>query len=209
MKILTSWDDGKKEDLRMAELLEKYEMEAIFFIPTIGCELSVDEIEELSHKFTIGGHTTSHPQDIKRLSDEDAYYDIRDNKEWLEEVINGDVKWFCYPRGRYNEKTIEIVKDLGFDYARTTLVGNTDKCENDYRIHPTVHVAKKRKEYNGQKWLSYALEQYKLAKNKENSYYHIWGHSWEVDQQCLWKELEELFKHIYGDQNKRSNNNTS
>ena len=209
MKIITSWDDGNKLDLRIAELLLKYELRGIFFIPTIGCELSVDEIEKLSLNFQIGGHTTSHPQDIKMLSDEDAMYDIRDNKEWLEEIINNDIQWFCYPRGRYNESTIEIIKDLGFLYARTTLVGNTDICENDYRIHPSVHVAKHRKEYKGTPWLEYAIKQYKIAKNKDNSYYHIWGHSWEIESQNLWEELEELFKFIYGDQNNRSNNHTS
>lgn len=196
MDILTSWDDGRKEDLRMVELLDKYKMKGIFFIPTIGCELSVDEIKEISYRHIMGGHTTSHPQDIKRLSDEDAYYDIRDNKEWLEEITEKEVVWFCYPRGRYNEKTIEIVKDLGFKYARTTLVGNTDVCENNYRLHPSVHVAKNRKEYKGQEWLEFAIEQYKIAKNKENSYYHIWGHSWEIEEQGLWGELEELFKYI-------------
>ncbi len=201
MKILTSWDDGTKEDLRVVELLKKYKLKGIFFIPTIPTELTTYEIAELSGYFDIGGHTTSHPQDIKKLSESDAKAEIMDNKGWLEDIIGRKIEWFCYPRGRYNEKTIEILKDIGYSYARTALVGNSDKCDNMYRIHPTVHVHKSRKEYEGKKWLDYAVEQYRMAKQKQESYYHIWGHSWEIENQNLWVELEQLFEHIYGNEN--------
>lgn len=209
MKIITSWDDGSSYDLRIARLLQKYDLDGMFFIPTILCELTIDEIKKLSYNFDIGGHSTSHPQDIKRLSDEDAKADILDNKEWLENITGKELEWFCYPRGRYNERTIQILKDVGYKYARTTWVGNTDRCDNVFRIHPSVHVAKGRNEYKGQKWLEYAIEQYKIAKNKENSYYHIWGHGWEISEQNLWGELEQLFKYIYEDKNKRNHDNTS
>lgn len=202
MKILTSWDDGSKLDMKIADLLIKYELKGIFFIPTIPCELSIDEIKQLSYNFDIGGHTTSHPSDIKILTDKLVREEVGDNKDWLESIIGKKIEWFCYPKGRYNEKTIEIIKEVGFKYARTTFVGNTDECENHYRIHPSVHVHRSRTEYDGKPWLHYAIEQYKIAKNKENSYYHIWGHSWEVEKQSLWGELEELFIYIKNDRNK-------
>ena len=209
MKILTSWDDGSKHDLRIAHLLRKYKLPGIFFLPNVGLELSIDEIEELSHSFDIGGHTTSHPADLKVFSDEQVKQDNEVNKLWLEDIVGKELEWFCYPRGRYNEIIIGIVKDLGFKYARTTLVGNFAKCENQFRIHPTVHVHSNRKEYGKTSWLNFALEYYKLAQNEENSYYHIWGHSWEIEEQELWLDLEKLFIYIHGDQDKRSDDNTS
>ena len=55
----TSWDDGVESDFRMADLLEKYQLPGIFFIPTI-TELKEEDIKRLSQRFDIGGHSTSH-----------------------------------------------------------------------------------------------------------------------------------------------------
>ena len=198
MKILTSWDDGCAEDFKMAELLKKYELPGIFFIPTVTL-LTVEEIKNLSHTYDIGGHTTTHPADMKLLSDRAAYNEVHDNKIWLEEVIGKEVEWFCYPKGRYNQNTIEQVKKAGFKYARTTDIGNVLPCE-PYRIRPAAHAYHRRKENEGVHWVTKAMQLYTLAKNSENSYYHIWGHSWEVEGLGLWDELEELFKFIHADQ---------
>ena len=210
MRIITSWDDGHKLDMKVGELLIKYElMDSIFFIPTIPNQLSIDDIKELSCYFEIGGHTTSHVPDMKKLTNMEAHHEILDNKDWLEDIIGTELEWFCYPRGRYNYKTIEVVKASGYKYARTTWVGHNQNDNDPYRIHPTVHVHRSRKEYGHKNWLAYAIEQYTIAKNKENSYYHIWGHSWEIEEQQLWGELEQLFKHIYGDKDNRGYNHSS
>ena len=206
MEVITSWDDGSLQDLKMAQLLKKYELPAIFFIPTV-CELSEKQIKELSEDFEIGGHTTTHPHDLKRLSDKDVYNEIKDNKDWLEGIIGKNVAWFCYPRGRYTDNTIVQIKMAGFKYARTTNIGHIGHSEH-YRVHTAVHVHPNRKEFIGQSFFQYALKQYRMAISNDNSYYHIWGHSWEVEKYDLWEDLERLFKLMYEYRNKRSYNNS-
>ena len=74
MRIETSWDDGHELDLRLADLLRKYKLPATFYINTVseekreGKDLSEDDIVSLAKDFEIGGHTVSHPPDMKALS---------------------------------------------------------------------------------------------------------------------------------------------
>lgn len=197
---ITSWDDGCVFDNKIVALLEKYNLPGIFYIPN-NCQLAEEqsldslEIKELSKKFEIGGHTFSHPMDMKLLDEVMLEIEIGQNKRWLERLIDKEITSFCYPRGRYNEQVIEKLIDLDFKEARTTLVLNTDVPQDNFRTAPTIHVYPNRQEYEGRNWLQLAKEKFDEAKKKDG-YYHVWGHSWEVEKFGLWKELEELFKYI-------------
>lgn len=193
--IITSWDDGSIYDLKIAILLKKYNLQGTFFIPS-NCELSDAQIKELSRDFELGGHTVTHPTDLKKLSGELLSNELEFNKELLEDISNKEVDYFCYPRGRYNEDTIEALKKAGFKRARTTLVGYIDKQEDLFRIKTSIHVYPDRKEYHRISWVEVANELWEKALNTENSQFHIWGHSWEIEKLGLWKELDLLFKKI-------------
>ena len=201
MEIVTSWDDGAKEDVRIAELLRKYELPGIFFIANVTNQLTEAEIRAIADDFELGGHTMSHPHDIKLLKPWEAEEDIRYNKDWLEDIGQKELEWFCYPRGRYNGETIDAVKNCGFTKARTTIVNEITLGDDMFRIPTAIHAYRHRKEYRGRDWVHHAIQLYDLAKNTQNSYYHIWGHSWEIEQQGSWSELERLLAHIYNDKN--------
>ena len=121
------------------------------------------------------------------------------NKKWLEKIIGREVMKFCYPGGRYNEETIQALKMTGFKYARTAVVMNTEKPKDPFRVATTVHVRPYRKEYKGRKWYEVATELYKKAIGKKNGYFHLWGHSWEIEEFNIWGELEKFFKKISKD----------
>jgi len=194
MEIKTSWDDGKLLDLKLIDLLEKYEMPATFYIPN-DCELSNQEIYELSLKFEVGGHTVNHPQDLKKLSDHELFFEITSNKDYLEKIIEKKIYKFCYPRGRYDKRVIKAVKDADYLEARTTKVFKLLKPKNPYETGTTIHVFQ-RPEYQGVDWLKLAKEYFFLAKQANDSIYHLWGHSSEVNKNKNWDKLEELFKFI-------------
>lgn len=195
MNFITSWDDGSIEDLRLSQLLEKYKIPGIFYIPT-NCELlAIDIIYINTLGFTIGGHCKTHPDDLKRLSSKDQFDEIYNNKIYLEEKLGHEINSFCYPSGRYNEITIKNVKLAGFKSARTTLVGNIKEPEDKFRIKTSIHVHPNRKEYNGEQWYEVAKRLLDKAV-KEDGYFHLWGHSWELTKFDLWNELEEFFKYI-------------
>ena len=200
IKLITSWDDGSVNDFKLAELLKKYNIPAVFFIPSV---CNIDEgigekgIIELSKYFEIGGHTENHPTDMKNLSYHEQLEEIVANKEYLEDLCCYKLRWYCHPRGRYNEDTINALREAGFKHARTTIIGETSNIfEYNYKINTTIHIFN-RDEYNGKNWFEYAKEIIeKVDKENSDQYIHIWGHSWEVELNDYWNKLEELFKWI-------------
>ena len=68
---------------------------------------------------TIGAHTCSHPH-LSRLSFDEQRREIEDCKTDLEKIIGKSVRHFAYPYGDYNQETLQIVRDIGFETAVTT-----------------------------------------------------------------------------------------
>lgn len=185
IKIITSsWDDGTDMDIRLSQLLLEYQIPATFYIPT-NCQLSPIEIKELARNFGIGGHTASHPEDIKKLNDKDAYWEIASNKEWLQEMIGRQIKYFAYPSGRYDDRIVKLVKKADYKFARTTNIGNCRMPADNLRIDTTMHIHPKND------WFIFCSE---ILSDPLCEYFHIWGHSAEINKYNLWNSLEKLFQ---------------
>lgn len=194
LKILTSWDDGTIEDEQTLRLLEYYDVCGIFFIPNV-CEWSNEFIREVSKKFEIGGHTVSHPEDLKRLSPENQKIEIEENKEWLEEVIGKRIRWFAYPSGRYKpDTTCPIVQRAGYKFARTTVVGSIEMPKVfDFRVNTTAQIGNNtRKEYEN--WFEYVKSLMNIL-DGEDRLIHIWGHSKDLNSESA-KEFIDLLELI-------------
>ncbi len=198
-KILTSWDDYCEENYRIAELLKKYKLPGIFFIDLRNPKQAEKQIKELATMgFEMGAHTINHPSDLKLLSDDLLMIEIKDCRKRLRKIVNQKVEWFCYPRGRYDFRVIDAVKEAGYKWARTTKVLNTDFPKNPFEVKTTIHLGYDRDEYFGTDWLEMALDSFDIAINKKNGYYHIWGHGWEIEKYNQWEKLEKLFNYLSG-----------
>jgi len=200
LEVIFSFDDGHKLDLKVAELLKAYKMPGIFFIPNT-CQLTEEEISSIAKDFEIGGHTYSHPEDIKRLPQELIEIEVGDNKDWLENFTNYKLRWFAYPSGRHNEIVRQVVKDAGFKFARTTLVNCSKQLseQDPFKIETTIHFRDDRKEYYGRTWLNQARDFINTAitENKKVNYlFHFFGHSLEIEKNNSWDELEILLKDL-------------
>jgi len=198
-KFITSWDDYCLENIKLAEVLKKYNLPAIFFIELSKKEAK-EQIKYLSDLgFEIGSHTINHPQDLKKLAlegnFEKLYYEIDDSKKILELLTEKTIEWFCYPRGRYNDVIKDVVETFGYKYARTTKVLNIEHPDDLYEIETSIHVYPNRKEYGGKKWIDIAFKLFDEA-YKNNGYFHLWGHAWEIEKFGLWDELEWFLKYV-------------
>lgn len=189
----TSWDDCGKFDDRLVLLLMKYKMPATFYAP-INCQMGMNWVSEISNSFEVGCHTVTHPEDLKRVPQPFLDYEIKSAKEMLETAINKKVHKFCYPGGKFNDVVAHVVKEAGFSEARTVTVLKTDKGSDPMRIPTTIHIYNRR-EYNGRDWYDLAIEMYDKAKT-ENSYFHIWGHSFELEKYDYWNKLETFFQYV-------------
>jgi len=162
---------------------------ATFYLPVI-CDLSDSQMRYIAENAKVGGHTLSH-QYLTETDLENAENEIKMGKERLEEIIGKEVKSFCYPRGRYNDRIKKLVRDAGFEEARTTRVLWTE-VDDPYEKHTTIHVYP-RSEYNGRDWFEVACEKLEHVQ-KNGGIFHIWGHSWEIDKFNQWDKFEAFLK---------------
>lgn len=66
----------------------------------------------------IGAHTCTHPR-LSLLSRKEAKEEIFSGKKKLEDRFGISVEHFAYPYGDYNETTVELVQEAGFQTACT------------------------------------------------------------------------------------------
>jgi len=191
-----SLDDGHTDDLYAVELLEEYGLAEYLtlYIPTLQTKLSNQQIKYLAQKVTIGGHTVTHPMDMKICSDEQLVYEIVEGRKELQEITGQEVKSFCYPRGRYDDRVIEFVKKAGFTEGRTTDVLAIKEPKDIFKKGTTVHMFA-RKEYEGKDWLDVAKERFQKAL-EQDGYFHVWGHTWELSENKDWRKFEDLLAYL-------------
>lgn len=206
-----SFDDSHILDQRVATLLEKYGFRGTFYIPSLPMfgtqSMTWREVKNLSARgHILGGHTVNHPMDMKQLNDEKLKFEIEENKTSVDFFINQTgirpleikenpqpVTKFCYPRGRYDERVKQAVKDAGYLEARTTKVGCTDFPTDPFETETTLHLFPHRKEYDAD--LMTMFNRYlALALEKKDSYFHIWGHGWEIQEHNLWDVFEQMLQ---------------
>ncbi len=216
--VTTSWDDGHPLDLKLAEMLGKYDIAATFYIPIErvkrGC-MNPDEIREIGESFDIGGHTYHHV-DLTRVSIKEAGKEIVESKGRLEEITGRESLSFCYPRGRFSDEVINIVEQAGFIGARTVR-SLTRGIKDPFRMGTMVHAAdwwfapyikhslasrdlrlfgfmlKNNLFFKG--WDRIAIETLSFV-IKNGGIWHLWGHSWEIDSNNDWGRLEEVLRRV-------------
>ena len=189
-KIITSWDDYSQYNGKLAELLYRYNLPAIFFIECSHPK-HITQITKL-HKggFEIGGHTVQHTI-LRDQTKEIVEWETKTCKMRIEEITKTECKWFAYPRGRHDKEARDIVKEVGFKFARTTLVLNK-KTDDPMQTSTSVHVFQ-RKEYEGVPWQEVAVKELKRCRAKKETF-HLWGHAQEIENYDYWHKLEEIFK---------------
>lgn len=215
--ITTSWDDGYALDVRIAELLEKYNIKGTFYIPIKNSERQVMEsniLTEISKKHEIGGHTVNHIY-LNTLRLDDAKNEVYACKSMLQDKLGKKIDAFCYPGGKYSKRDIQLVNDAGFLFGRTTKmlysslepvqhIMNTSvqvynhssavlirHCLKNVFLQPIVqnHFF-----YKGNKHFPGLVEVIMNRLLQNGGVFHLWGHSWEIEKYNLWTDLELVFK---------------
>ncbi len=205
MKIITSWDDGAVQDIRLSELLLKHNIPAIFYWP---CNLhksinlnkvkkfiTLSECKNIAKKFEIGSHGVTHAL-LTRITKEKVYEEINHSKKFWQDCTGQAIDSFCYPRGYANSEIKQMTIEAGYKNARLTKVGSITCLDDPFAITTTVHAGVSRKEYNGLSWQEYAIKMHQMAANNENSVFYVFGHSWEIEINNAWDDLGTLFKEI-------------
>ena len=98
--------------------------------------MTFDELNSMhaSESAVIGVHTHGHPS-LGALSAGEQLAEIKTSKTILEEKLGVKLKHFSYPFGTYldyNDDTIQIVKELGFEFAAANYPDLVNKASNRF-----------------------------------------------------------------------------
>ncbi|MCA9397277.1 polysaccharide deacetylase family protein [candidate division WWE3 bacterium] len=212
--VTTSWDDGHRLDIKLTQLLKKYSLPGtIYYAPENrewldGDLLRVEQVKELSHEFEIGGHTVTHPS-LTRVSLDVAKKEIYDSRTYLQDILDKEIKSFCYPKGHYNSEIKRIVKEAGYENARTVERFNF-VIDDQYAIATSLHAYQHyqdilkilkfsnhnlRSAWKNWDWEHLAKAEFDYVL-ENGGVFHLWGHSWEIEKNADWERLERVFDYI-------------
>jgi hypothetical protein len=216
--ITTSWDDGHPSDMRLAEMLTRHGLAGTFYIPRsieTGV-MPISDIRALSSNFEIGAHTLNHVF-LANADDATARAEIAGSKSWIEEITGLPCAMFCPPAGRYKSRQIPMFRDAGYAGIRTVeflsldfprLRGGILEMPTTLQAfpHPAANYLRNltKRGAVANFWLyarhgcsrNWAVLARRLLKRtlRVGGVFHLWGHSWELDQAALWSRLDDVLK---------------
>jgi peptidoglycan/xylan/chitin deacetylase (PgdA/CDA1 family) len=197
-------------------MLKEHGLKATFYVAPENQEfakqdlLSLPEIRGLSQDFEIGAHSMTHRR-LPTISEQEAAREIIESKAVLEQVTGKEIKVFCYPGGAYTNLHVQLVKDAGYKYARTVA---KFKFTVDDPYEAGTSLPARNRGFGLNVWQTACFVKFQpikvlrclewdaLAKamfdqvTEGGGIYHIWGHSWEIDENDDWERLEDVFRYV-------------
>jgi peptidoglycan/xylan/chitin deacetylase (PgdA/CDA1 family) len=215
-----SIDDGHPLDSKVAEIFTKHNINATFFIPIRNSEgfdvIDDSDLFELAKNFEIGSHTRDHFY-LNRLTIDEDYHQIKNGKSELESIVGKPISGFCYPGGKFRHEHVRLVKEVGFEYARTTKNLCINVGDNPYELSTTIQFYPHTKDVYLRNFLSkgdllnrlpilklalqhddwidrlYALFKHAL---QQGGVFHLWAHSRDIEAIGAWNEFDQFLKNV-------------
>lgn len=211
MKVVQCWDDGVLTDIRLTELLRKYNAKATFNLNPGGMnsdhrteskwitdgtwsyngfrcgKLSQKDIADIYDGFELASHCWKH-ENADSMPVDQWIKTAVDARNFLEDIVQKPCTGFAWPCGVHTPETRQALREHGFTYGRTVddVTFVTD-CDDVMAMPVNVHFLR---------WQFF--ERYEKA--KECGVFYFWGHSYELmNYEELWQHFEERLKFINDD----------
>ena len=195
-KALTlSYDDGVEQDEHLLEIAMKYGLKGTFNINsgcfpnddvkyepgTIHRRMPLGRLKEVYRDsgWEIAAHAYTHAALVGLPGNLATDEVLRDRKN-LEEIFGTVIRGFAYPYGAYDDKSVGILKNCGFVYARTVNSTHDFYIPQDWlRMPATCH-------HNDPELMNLA-KRFTEAENRWHPMlFYLWGHSYEFEAQDNW-----------------------
>lgn len=205
-KALTlSYDDGVQQDIRFIEILDKYGLKCTFNINSYYLEeeapgqvnrrMARREATEVYSEAIANGHEVathgySHPF-LDKLPSEMISYEIVEDRKCLEKMFGKVIKGHAYPYGTTSAKVVEVLKNCGILYARTTASTKRFDIPTDWlRMPPTCH-------HNAPELMQLADSFLNVPERYPNpKLFYLWGHTYEFDNNNNWEVIEKFAEYV-------------
>jgi peptidoglycan-N-acetylglucosamine deacetylase len=156
---------------------------------------------------------------LKGLAENQARREIGDSKKRLEDILGKPCSIFCFPGGGYGRIHFRMLRDAGFGAARTVelLSFERPRISDGIAVIPTTiqayphrtlsYLRNAAKRFSvaavgnllrggsTQDWPEFAGVLLKRAADC-GGVFHLWGHSWEIEEAAQWQALEQTLAAI-------------
>lgn len=214
MKVVQCWDDGVVTDGRLIDILRRHGAKATFNLnPGLmdpekrgGCawrkqgegtwnhnfgfgvgKFSLREIPEIYSGFELASHCWRH-ENAGSIPDEEWIKSAMDARKFLEDIVQKPCRGFAWPCGISTQGTIDLLRENGFAYGRTTQnTYDVRDCDEPLALASNCHFK------DPGFWDRY-------AKAKSTGVFYFWGHTYEMYQYDeMWDSFESMIKYISDD----------
>lgn len=207
--ITFSFDDGVTQDIRLIEILNRYHLKGTFnlnsgYLGTFGAlnvngktvrhdKVSGEKLREIYAGHEIAAHTLTHPN-LTGLDEYTIVRQVEEDRKALSLLCGKSVVGMAYPCGGVNndERVAEIIsRNTPIRYARTITSTYSFELQegNRLRFNPSVYYVEDCFEDVVDRFLA-------LQTNRPQLLY-IWGHSYEMDADCItWEKFERICKKL-------------
>lgn len=214
MKVAQCWDDGVLNDIRLTDILRKYNAKATFNLnpglmqetergadtwvapgDAIGwsCrgfrpgKLSLRDIPEVYKGFKLASHCWRH-EVPGNVSDADWIKAALDARHYLEDIVQESCPGFAWPCGVATPDTIRLLRENGFAYGRTTqYTDDVASNEEPLALKTSCHF------HASDFWVRYQAA-------KKTGVFYFWGHSYEMHHyDDFWTQMENTIRYISED----------
>ncbi len=189
--VTLSYDDGTKEDERLVDIFNKYNLKCTFNLngkKINDSGLPTSFYKDLYKGHEVACHSLTHPV-LTHCPREQVVQELVEDRKVLENTMDTLVRGFAYPFGAYNSELENTLNMVGLQYARTVNSTKYFNLPNRYtEWHPTCH-------HNDN--LINVTNQFLNLNETHFALLYVWGHSYEFENDNNW-ELIEQFSELIG-----------
>lgn len=185
-----------------------------------------EDLRALAGTHEIGAHTLTHPR-LTECPDDSVREELTRGKAWIEDTTGKPCTAFCYPKGAHDARVRRLTKDAGYTCARTceTLQFHaTDRFALPVSLQvfpfpwrksfvplwklldPLGPLRVQAGPLNNLRipwskrtsWLHVAEALLEHAVRTDAPFFHLYGHSREVEAFGMWNDLETFMRMLGG-----------
>ena len=203
IKVAQCWDDGVATDIRVIEILRKYNAKATFNL----CPGSIPEdtvpyswpepagrnwsikgfsngrvgkkdLTAVYDGFQVASHCWNH-ESAAAVPPADFLKSAMDARKFLEDLFQRECRGFAWPYGQHTPETERLLFEAGFRYGRTTAnTADVTCCTQPLALASNCHFL------NRNFWQIF-------EDAKKTGAFYFWGHSYEMmDCPQIWERFE-------------------
>ena len=215
LRVAQCWDDGVFTDIRLIDILKKYNAKATFnlcsgYIPEVsvpgywrkaepgqeplpietfaGGHVGKDRLMEVYGSFEVASHCDMH-ENAQNTDPQLFLESALKSRRFLEDFFQKECRGFAWPYGAYTSETVKLLNEANFAYGRiTTYTDNVLAYTDPLQLESTCHFKNKK-----------FWKMYQQAKETSGVFY-FWGHSYEMaDIDQYWDNFERMIAYISND----------